>query len=68
MSHKSEEQWEEIGTCPICATPLYLMDGKIKWHDCPYNLDFMDDIIESVRKKTRQINDMTAKLRGNHGI
>ena len=34
MSHKSEEQWKDIGTCPICDSPLYLMDDKVKWHKC----------------------------------
>ena len=50
MSHKSEEQWEEIGTCPVCDTPLYMKDGKVKGHKC------IDELESFVYEPLRPLN------------
>jgi len=51
MSHKSEEQWQYIGTCPNCESPLYLMGSKIKWHEC-----IPDDLEDYVTKQVTPFN------------
>jgi len=37
MSFRSEEQPKYIGTCPDCECDLYLINGRVKYHQCPYN-------------------------------
>ena len=55
MSFHSEEQWKEIGSCPDCSAPLYLMGNKVRWHDCPY--EHMDEIVERIQEGFRAEKD-----------
>ena len=34
---QSEEQPVFIGTCPDCGVDLYLINNRVRWHECPYN-------------------------------
>ena len=56
MSHLSEEQWQEIGSCPECDAPLYLMGDTIKYHDCPY--DRMEGLISNIRKYSKLLAEI----------
>jgi len=42
---KSEEQWQEGGSCPDCGAPIYKMGEKFNPHICPY--DEMDRIVSN---------------------
>ena len=53
---ESEEQWQMIGTCPLCDAPLYLMGDKVKYHHCPY--DYMDELVDNINGYTALINDI----------
>ena len=56
MSHLSEEQWQEIGSCPDCDAPLYLMGDTVKYHDCTY--DRMSGLMQNIRTYSQLLKDI----------
>jgi len=61
---QSESQWQEIGQCPDCHAPLYLMGEKVKWHDCPYNIDVYVDLVDQINESTEKVNAIREKMKG----
>ena len=55
---KSEEQYRPIGFCD-CGHELMIINGKVKWHDCPDNLDAMEDTIHRIKLSGLKINEMS---------
>jgi hypothetical protein len=61
MSHKSESQHDYIGTCPHCASPLYLFESKVDHHECPSH-DWFENLMDRCDMHIKNINASNLKI------
>ena len=64
MSHKSEEQWQEVSTC-LCGAAIYKMGERYRCPDCFCNsMDAMEGLATQINKSTVKIHEIRQKMRG----
>ena len=63
MSHKSESQWSDVGTCD-CGATVYKMGSRCRCDCYCDTLDAMEDLTDQINRSTEKVNAIRQRMKG----